>query len=120
MKQSTKRVVGWGTGLGVGVALLVLVAVMIMMMTAQPAARDETTGLDAVQTEAGEARPVDEVVCNYPEEWIGKPVDEEAVKDVAKAYRILGPNSMATMDYSPDRLNVRTDEDGIVLEVTCG
>lgn len=120
MKQSTKRVVGWGTGAGIGVALLVLVAVMIMMMTAQPAARDETTGLDAVQTQAGEAKPTEEVACVFPKEWIGQKADEETVKALGKPYRILGPNSMATMDYSPERINVRTDEDGVVLDVTCG
>lgn len=35
-------------------------------------------------------------------------------------HRILGPNDVATMDYRPDRLNIMTDEAGVVTEVKCG
>ncbi len=35
-------------------------------------------------------------------------------------HRIFGPNDAVTMDYAPNRLNFRTDEDGVILEVKCG
>jgi len=35
-------------------------------------------------------------------------------------HRILGPNDAATMDYRPDRLNIMTDESGVIIEVKCG
>jgi hypothetical protein len=35
-------------------------------------------------------------------------------------HRILGPDDAATMDYSPSRLNILTDRDGVVTEVKCG
>ena len=36
------------------------------------------------------------------------------------ALRILKPGSMATMDYSPTRLNVHVDTSGTILQLTCG
>ena len=35
-------------------------------------------------------------------------------------HRILGPNDVATMDHRPDRLNIMTDENGVIIEVKCG
>ncbi|MHA6344945.1 I78 family peptidase inhibitor [Roseivivax sp. CAU 1761] len=34
--------------------------------------------------------------------------------------RILGPDSMATMDFRPDRLNIETDRGGYILRLRCG
>ncbi|KAG2179066.1 hypothetical protein INT43_001916 [Umbelopsis isabellina] len=31
-------------------------------------------------------------------------------KDLPKMHRVLGPDSMMTMDYRPERLNVRVDD----------
>ena len=36
------------------------------------------------------------------------------------ALRILKPGAMATMDYSPTRLNVNVDASGTILQLTCG
>lgn len=61
------------------------------------------------------------VKCGFPE-WIGKPVDRQAVKEAAgdRPFRIYGVNDMVTMDYRPKRLNVIVDTDGIVKKVECG
>lgn len=56
----------------------------------------------------------------YPE-WTGmnaKDINKSVLE--GRAYRILGPDSMATMDYSPNRLNIHTDDKGIIIEQVCG
>ncbi|WP_234990259.1 I78 family peptidase inhibitor [Roseivivax lentus] len=40
--------------------------------------------------------------------------------DPDRTVRYLPPGAMMTMDYHPDRLNVRTDETGAVRELFCG
>ena len=42
-----------------------------------------------------------------------------AVKATNRPYRVLAPDSMATQDFSPDRINLNTDAAGIVTSVTC-
>lgn len=34
--------------------------------------------------------------------------------------RIIPPGAAVTMDHRPDRLNVETDEDGVITRVYCG
>lgn len=99
---------------GTVVAVVALAVVLVTLFIASPAR------LDGVATQAGETAAEETQACAYPKEWVGKQADEKAVKAFAKSYRILGPNTPATMDYRHDRINVRTDEDGIVLDVTCG
>lgn len=57
--------------------------------------------------------------CDF-EAWVGKPVDEAAVKETGRIYRILKPDSMMTMDHNPERINVVHGDDGIVTRVWCG
>ncbi len=66
--------------------------------------------------------PADQAAACDFDEWIGKKVDEaEALaKETGRPYRILPPNSAATMDYSAQRINIETDENGVVLNVRCG
>lgn len=54
------------------------------------------------------------------EDWVGKAVDENAVKEQGRPYRILTPDSMMTMDHNPERINVVHDPDGKVTRVWCG
>ncbi|GEM_PF-3109871 len=71
--------------------------------------------------QTGEAMPPAEPApaCDFAM-WVGQPVNEETVKATGRPYRILPPGSMATMDYSAERINVHTDDAGVVTEVTCG
>lgn len=57
--------------------------------------------------------------CDF-EAWVGQPVDEAAVKETGRVYRILKPDSMMTMDHNPERINVVHDDDGKVTRVWCG
>ncbi|TAK09484.1 MAG: hypothetical protein EPO38_09440, partial [Rhizorhabdus sp.] len=38
----------------------------------------------------------------------------------ARAVRVIRPNQAVTMDFRPDRLNIETDDGGIVLSLRCG
>ena len=64
--------------------------------------------------------PAEEVPSCEFSHWVGAPVDEAAVQAEGRPYRILPPGAMATMDYSPSRINLNTDDAGIVQSVTCG
>ncbi|EMD91755.1 hypothetical protein COCC4DRAFT_187825 [Bipolaris maydis ATCC 48331] len=67
---------------------------------------------------------------NSKEEWMtklmGKKIGEKhdevtfAKTDLPEQHRVLRPDSMKTMDFKPDRLNVHVDEDGTVKDVTHG
>lgn len=117
------------------IVLLTLGAALLVSAMAVKASRSSevVSGDAAVVSEAAEpgvASPDDkdylpppvmpaEESCTF-DEWVGKPVDEDAVKATGRVYRILPPGAMATMDFSPARINVDTDENGIVIRVHCG
>lgn len=57
--------------------------------------------------------------------FVGKKADEATVKAAvaasgAKAARVIKPDMMVTMDYRGDRLNIRLDDAGDIIAVTCG
>ncbi|WP_298092232.1 I78 family peptidase inhibitor [uncultured Sphingomonas sp.] len=59
------------------------------------------------------------------QDLVGKPWAPTSEADVlkrtgAKALRVIGPDTMVTMDYRIDRLNVETDAAGIVTRLRCG
>lgn len=57
--------------------------------------------------------------CDF-EGWIGKPVDDAALEETGRIYRVLKPGSVMTMDHNPQRINVEHDEGGTVTRVWCG
>ena len=57
--------------------------------------------------------------CDF-EEWVGKTVDEAAIKETGRIHRIMTPDSMMTMDHNPERINVIHDDKKIVTRVWCG
>lgn len=76
--------------------------------------------------DAGDAEGALGAVCEFPA-WVGRPVDAAAIeaalrqKDGAmRRYRVVSPGAMMTMDYSPARVNIHIDENGIVIKVDCG
>ena len=57
---------------------------------------------------------------SYPE-WMTKNISDIDLSILGdRPHRVLKPDSMATMDYSPDRLNIHTTEDGVILGQDCG
>lgn len=53
-------------------------------------------------------------------EFVGQPAVEVAAIETPGPVRILGPNDLMTLDFNPERLNILTDEAGIVTELSCG
>ncbi len=71
--------------------------------------------------------PSADTTCNAANAmWaVGKPVDETLLTKTkadatAGIVRTLHPDQVVTMEYNGTRLNLRTDDKGIVLDVTCG
>ncbi len=68
--------------------------------------------------------PSDDVApaCDF-QQWVGKPIDEAdaAAKATGRPYRILKPGAIVTQEYSAERINLHSDEEGkTVMSVTCG
>lgn len=53
-------------------------------------------------------------------QWVGKPLESLDKSQLPAQTRILHPDSVATMDYRADRLNVHVDASGKVARVVCG
>lgn len=54
------------------------------------------------------------------EPFVGKHKSELPAEFTGGNVRVIGPNMAVTMDYVPSRLNILTDEDGIVQKAHCG
>jgi len=69
----------------------------------------------------------DEVVCNADpvQGLVGQRASDEivaqALKDSgASVPRVLKPDTPATLDLSPSRLNILTDDNGVIQSLHCG
>lgn len=59
--------------------------------------------------------------CETFPEWTTKNISEIDLSVLGeRPHRVLKPDSMATMDYLPDRLNIHTTEGGVILSQDCG
>ena len=57
---------------------------------------------------------------NATHRLVGSPISLVNTSSLAETVRILPPNAMATMDMNPARLNISTDANGIITQVSCG
>ncbi len=75
-------------------------------------------------TQSGEQAPADmaEDTCNANRftDLVGKTASDLDLTTLPELHRILGPNDMATMDYRAERLNILTDEAGVIVDLECG
>jgi len=88
--------------------------------TAQPAG-------DAMSTPPGTDAGVPAALCNADgvQTLVGQAATEtvtaQATADSgATSVRVLGPDDAATMDFRGDRLNVLTDDAGVIQSLSCG
>ena len=51
---------------------------------------------------------------------VGEPAAEHEFGAKDQQVRVIPPGLSVTMDYVPERLNVETDEDGIITRIYCG
>lgn len=51
---------------------------------------------------------------------VGEPAAEHEFGSAGQKVRIIPLGLSVTMDYVPERLNVETDEDGIIKRIYCG
>lgn len=52
--------------------------------------------------------------------YVGQPRVNVPRSAMPENYRVVGPDTMVTMDYRPDRLTVRVDENDVVESMACG
>lgn len=78
--------------------------------SAPPPPRVESRG------ECGAAQVQDRVGRAYSEA-LGEAIHAESG---AAAMRVIRPGDAVTLDYRPDRLNVRLDDDDVITEIGCG
>jgi Peptidase inhibitor I78 family len=57
---------------------------------------------------------------NATHQLVGTSISLVNTSQLAQTVRILPPNGIATMDYNPARLNISTDANGIITQVSCG
>ncbi len=51
---------------------------------------------------------------------VGKPATDAAVPPASSAVRHITPNTQVTMDFSPARLNIDINADGVITGLRCG
>lgn len=116
--------------------LLILGGVIYFVLQAGSATPAAATDMAAVGNAApvtGEAAPVEAQPSEPAQETASAPscafdfligqTPEQALEQIRpldRPYRVLAPDAMATMDFSPERINLMTDERGIIKSVQCG
>lgn len=76
----------------------------------------------AEDVEGGEVRAPITGTCGMEDlqHFVGQPRVNVPRSAVPENYRVVGPNSVVTMDYRPDRLTIRVDENDVVESLACG
>ncbi|WP_109806861.1 I78 family peptidase inhibitor [Sphingosinithalassobacter portus] len=71
--------------------------------------------------------PADGGLCQAgpAQSLVGKPYNGGTARDAqrlsgARTLRPIPPDTMVTMDFRGDRVNVYTDENGTITKITCG
>ncbi|MHC9083706.1 I78 family peptidase inhibitor [Luteimonas sp. RIT-PG2_3] len=111
-------------------AVLMLAACQPTTPPAEDAAAAPATEAATVGTEPAEAVPAPDdaaATCNAEavQALVGQEATaatvEQAVKDSGAAIsRVLKPGDAATMDFRQDRLDIATDDKGLIQSLRCG
>lgn len=59
------------------------------------------------------------------QQYVGRKADTQVVEaakaaSTARQVRVIGPDDAVTLDYRPDRLNIRVDADRTIVSIACG
>ncbi|WP_010140507.1 I78 family peptidase inhibitor [Oceanicola sp. S124] len=81
-----------------------------------------TLALLALTTLAAMSRAPEATPCGSElhEDLVGQQWSDDMTPQREGPVRVLHPDSMATMDHRPDRLNIHVAKDGKVSELRCG
>jgi hypothetical protein len=92
-----------------------------MLIRMIPAALLLTLPLAGCVVETVPTRPdISTCTSNATHQLVGSSISLVNTSSLAETVRILPPNGIATMDYNPARLNISTDANGIITQVSCG
>lgn len=102
-----------------------LTAVGLLLMTACSAMNESTVPRDPAPEPPRVSEGDDACGAGRVQGWVGKPFDTGSVGTLrkqsgAEALRVMRPGEAHTLDYRPDRLNVRLDEQGRIAALGCG
>lgn len=100
--------------------VLFLTAILISACgTTSTPTREEAPLPPKVSTEGSQcgARYVQDHLGSHYDEVLRESIREESG---AGALRVLRPGEAYTLDYRPDRLNIRLDEEGNITTIGCG
>lgn len=95
-------------------------------LTSEDPVQDETANTDPEFTSGPffeETDPADTQIDCAADEYsrlIGQSIEEIHTDSLPRPRRIYSERDMVTLDYRPERLNIVTDVDGIVVNVKCG
>lgn len=104
--------------LAIPAVVIALVVVTALVATILISA-GQGTAVAENQTEI--ATPADYPDCDFENlKGLTSAEAEAQLKPLDRPIRVLGPNQPATMDYSLGRINLLTDDSGVVQSVNCG
>lgn len=112
-------------GLFLGVALLVAACSAPAPVETVPDASAPAAGLSepgrSVKSEMDALDRVEDT-CGLDalKPYLGKQASDIPADVLPERSRIVGPDTQVTMDYVPTRVNVLTDEAGMVIGLKCG
>jgi hypothetical protein len=106
----------------------------VALVACSPSASDTATpGPDTASSTAPETNPApeppvagadpavtDECGMAQHAALIGKPATDPAVPPASPQVRHLPPGTQVTLDFSPTRLNIDIDENGVITALRCG
>ena len=109
---------------------LAVCAMLALAACTSSPANDSSASSDTMAPPAGAATTTPPMLAesckaDAAKQFVGQAQTPEVLEQAraaagAKTVRLLAPDSMATMDYRGDRLNVRTNADNMIASVDCG
>lgn len=75
--------------------------------------------MDTAPATPAPADPADECGAAALQYLVGQPQSALAAMTFPDSTRFIGPDTMVTLDFRPDRLNIAFDAAGIITSVTC-
>jgi len=109
--------------------LMLLAGLALMACTpSEPAATTASTETPAAPAAADPAPPAPTPTdpaadtCNMAQyaALVGMPATDPGVPPASSSVRHITPNTQVTMDFSPTRLNIDINADGVITGLRCG